>query len=400
MTLEILASGIKCNLACTYCYQEPMRRAGNFGAILDADKIIEAIEKSKTDFTLFGGEALLTPIPILERMFVYGFEKFGKNSVQTNGTILTDEHIRMFKKYNVSLGISIDGPEGLNLARCDDTTTRLIITNIERACFHQIPNSLIVTIHKLNAERILKLIDFLSYMERVGVQAINLHNLEVDNEETKQELMLDDELNYLTFKTLYEYSRQSKIPYSPFSDIISLLCHRNPTANCVWTACDPLSTPAVQGIAPDGHLHNCGRTNKDGVDWTKTEDHGKERYLCLSMTPYENGGCRGCKYFFACKGQCPGTAINGDWRNRTKDCLFWYQLIDYIANDLRDRGVQLLDTDEMNYDFLSSIGHADVKHGDIHGDHTDTKAEITNIMEELIKSGHAKRVDIREGTDN
>lgn len=392
MTLEILPRGVKCNLSCTYCYQEPMRRAGNSGAEFDFDKILPAIKQYGSDFTLFGGEALLTPIPTLEKFFNYGLEKFGRNSVQTNGTILTDKHIEVFKKFNVNIGVSIDGPEGLNIPRCDDKTTELIIKNLKRLCAENIPVSLIMTIHRKNAERILDLITFLEEMESIGIQYINFHNLEVDNVETKKELMLDDELNFLTFKALYEHARTSKISYGPFVDIISLLCDRTPRANCVWNACDPFTTPAVQGIASDGHLSNCGRTNKDGIDWIKADQHGKERYLALAYTPHSCGGCQGCRYFFACKGQCPGTAIDGDWRNRTKDCLFWYQLIDFISNDLKGRGVALLDPDRMNIEFLHSLGyHIDIPHGDVHGDHTD-KVPI-NIFEKFIKDGQAKRVE-------
>jgi uncharacterized protein len=39
-----------------------------------------------------------------------------------------------------------------------------------------------------------------------------------------------------------------------------------------------------------------------------------------------------------CKGQCPGTAIDGDWRNRTEYCEVWKRLFEYIEDDLRKNG--------------------------------------------------------------
>ena len=83
------------------------------------------------------------------------------------------------------------------------------------------------------------------------------------------------------------------------------------------------TTRAVQGIEGTGRLSNCGRTNKDGVDFVKAATPGYERYIALYQTPQDQGGCSGCRFFIFCKGQCPGTAMNGDWRNKTEHCDLW-----------------------------------------------------------------------------
>jgi len=31
-----------------------------------------------------------------------------------------------------------------------------------------------------------------------------------------------------------------------------------------------------------------------------------------------------------CKGQCPGTAIDGDWRNRSEHCEVWKTLFEFL----------------------------------------------------------------------
>jgi uncharacterized protein len=76
-----------------------------------------------SDFSVFGGEPLLAPISHLREVFDYGLAKFGKNGIQTNGSLITDEHIALFLKYNVHVGISIDGPGALNSVRCANTLT-------------------------------------------------------------------------------------------------------------------------------------------------------------------------------------------------------------------------------------------------------------------------------------
>jgi len=84
-----------------------MREAGNYpDKEYDLDKMISALEKEGDYFALFGGEPLLTDIKTIEELWKFGFQKYGRNGIQTNGTLITDEHIELFKKYNVSVGVS------------------------------------------------------------------------------------------------------------------------------------------------------------------------------------------------------------------------------------------------------------------------------------------------------
>src|SRR5690606_15670082 len=99
-------------------------------------------------------------------------------------------------------------------------------------------------------------------------------------------------------------------------------------ATCSWNACDPWTTAAVRGVEGNGERSNCGRTNKDGIDWFKADVSGYERQIALYHTPQEWGGCKGCRFFYACKGECAGTAIHGDWRNRSSPCRIWYGLME------------------------------------------------------------------------
>ena len=39
-----------------------------------------------------------------------------------------------------------------------------------------------------------------------------------------------------------------------------------------------------------------------------------------------------------CKGQCPGTAIDGDWRNRTEHCEVWKALFTQLETELTGEG--------------------------------------------------------------
>lgn len=389
MSIEYLPVGIACNLKCDYCYQEPMRDAGNITTAIDWSKAKAQLERENWKFSVFGGEPLLAPIEHLEEVFKFGFERFGGSAIQTNGVLITDRHIEMFKKYKVGVGISIDGPDEMNGARCDLDTTLHIHMNIELLCRAGVVPSIIPTLQRRNMD-VDRMVKWFDYLESLGIRSVNLHILET--EPGKESLALTDDENIFMFSALYAYSRLSKITFKPFVDIRRLLLQEElDKVNCVWNSCDPATTDAVHGVTPDGTRSNCGRTNKDGVNWVKGDKPGFERYLVLHGTPQSSGGCRGCRFFVFCKGQCPGTALDHDWRNRTVHCRVWYALFEMVERTLltearlpvsRDTAAhaaleaRLLEgwgrgfSDEFHHhgDSHGDAPHGDIPHGDSHGD--------------------------------
>lgn len=122
-----------------------------------------------------------------------------------------------------------------------------------------------------------------------------------------------------------------------FEDMRRMLAREDSCTTCVWNACDPYTMRAVRGVEGNGRRSNCGRTNKDGIDFLKADAPGYERYLALYQTPQEDGGCQGCRFFLMCKGQCPGTAIDGHWRNRTEHCALWKTLYRHFEDQMLDQ---------------------------------------------------------------
>ena len=376
MSIEYLPVGIACNLKCEYCYQDPMRDASNITTKIDWSAARAQLEKENYNFTVFGGEPLLAPIEHLEEVFKFGFEKFGSNGIQTNGALITEQHIELFKKYKVSVGLSLDGPDVMNLARCDEPTTLLIHMNIELLCRAGVIPSVIITLNKHNFDT-RRMILWIQYLEALGIQHLNFHILET--ELGRENLALTNAQNVIMFSHLYEYSKTSKITIQPFRDIERLLLQEDADkVSCIWNACDPITTNAVHGVAPDGTRSNCGRTNKDGVNWVKAETAGSERYLILHQTPQAFGGCKDCRFFAFCKGQCPGTAIDNDWRNRTVHCKVWYTLFEMVEKDIllsarlpasRNPTERRLLERKVVSQWTGSNSHGDSPHGDSpHGD--------------------------------
>ncbi|MBV9825519.1 MAG: radical SAM protein [Alphaproteobacteria bacterium] len=344
MTVEVRPLGVKCNIQCQYCYQNPQRDAGAVLHRYDLDMIKKAIAGLGVPFSVFGGEPLLMPVDDLEALWSWGFDRFGRNSLQTNGTLITNRHLDLFKRYNVRVGISIDGPGAFNDIRWAGTErlTRAATAKTEaaigRLCDSGLTPGLIVTLHRNNAtaDKMDALLDWLKKLALLGIRSVRLHLLEVEDSEIRDRYRLTDTENTAALLFLASHVNDIRpIRLSMFEDIKRLLQGNDQKASCVWKGCDPYTTRAVQGIDGNGQRSNCGRTNKDGIDFVKGDQAGYERYLALYHTPRAFGGCSGCRFFAMCKGQCPGTAIDGDWRNRTEYCDVWTSIFEHFEAELQ-----------------------------------------------------------------
>lgn len=351
MGAELRPLGVNCNIACQYCYQNPQRDAGNLTRGYDMAAMKQAVARERGGFTLFGGEPLLLPLSDLRELWAWGLERFGRNGVQTNATLVTDEHLALFREYRVHVGVSLDGPGELNDARWAGSlsqtreATERAHRAVEKLCAAGMPPSLIVTLHRNNAtaDKLPAMREWFRRLESLGVRSARLHMLEVEHDSVRRKYALTARENLAALLSFAELERElAHLRFDIFREVEDLLLGRDAQAACVWRACDPYTTEAVRGVEGGGQTSNCGRTNKDGIDFIKAESAGFERYLALYHTPQEHGGCRGCRFFLMCKGQCPGTALGGDWRNRTEHCEVWAALYERAERELVARGLRPL----------------------------------------------------------
>lgn len=124
--LYVLAKpvGASCNLRCKYCYYlEKSHLYRNAPVRVMSDELLErfvqeyiqAQTMSQVLFTWHGGEPLMRPLSFYKKAVAlqerYAFGRQIDNTIQTNGTLLTDEWCEFFKEHNWLVGISIDGPQ-------------------------------------------------------------------------------------------------------------------------------------------------------------------------------------------------------------------------------------------------------------------------------------------------
>jgi uncharacterized protein len=123
--LMVKPVGSVCNLNCTYCYylekeklypNDPQKWFMN-------EKVLESFIAqyiySSTEpavlFTWHGGEPIMRGMDFFEKVIAlqqkYAGGKIIENSIQTNGTTLTDDWCKFFRDNRFLVGFSIDGPE-------------------------------------------------------------------------------------------------------------------------------------------------------------------------------------------------------------------------------------------------------------------------------------------------
>lgn len=358
MSIEVTPVGVTCNLSCPYCYEHPMRDAGNYTPGYDLAAMKRGLEAEGGEFTLFGGEPLLMPLPDLEDLLAYSHKCFGRSGIQTNGALITNKHVELFTRYNTHVGLSLDGPDELNDSRWAGTlektraATEASFAALDALLVVGRPPSIIVTLYRGNAtaERLPKLLAWFKHLDARGVSAIRIHLLEVDNEQVRNGMALTEEENVHALLALMKLQNSlQRVRFDLFDDMAKLLL-TGKASTCIWNGCDPLTTPAVRSVNAVGGRTNCSRTNKDGIDWVKANSHGAERYLMLHQTPQADGGCKDCKFFFACKGNCPGTALKGDWRNRSEHCQVWYRIFEVLERQLLTLGRAPISADKVARD--------------------------------------------------
>jgi len=392
MTIEVLPVGTKCVLSCKHCYQSSVRKIDNNVCYdYDMEAMKRALSKENYNFSVFGGEPLLMPITDLEELWRWGKEKFGKNSIQTSGVPITDYHYELFQKYNVSVGISLDGPGELNDIRWagSQEKTRGTTKKVENVLYKLLemkhPVSLITTLHAGNTlkDRLGYLLDWFEGLDERGLRNVNLHLLEIEDEQVRKDWALKKEENTVALLMCIDLQSELKqLRFQPITDMTQLLLDENSKTICTWNACDPYTTRAVRGIDNKGNLINCSRVNKVGVNMQKADCELFIRPMVLFYLAQEKGGCQNCRFWFACKGSCPGQA--SDWRRKTEYCETLQNIFKYLETRLASLGFRPISSNEYRRNKIETQmittfrsgkqqdAHGDAEHGDLgHGDHND-----------------------------
>ncbi len=178
-----------CNLSCRYCYYLEKAnlyrnedKAGRFTMSEDLlERFIRDYIESQTMpqvlFSWHGGEALMRPLSFYKRVvelqkhYARGVQI--DNSIQTNGTLLTDEWCEFFRENGWLVGVSIDGPQEFHdeyrRNKMGQPSFRKVMQGINLLNKHGVEWNALAVVNDFNADYPL---DFYNFFKEIGCRYI------------------------------------------------------------------------------------------------------------------------------------------------------------------------------------------------------------------------------------
>lgn len=372
--MTVFASPLtECNLACEYCYENPTRfvdsEAHSVSYDFDEvkDRFTSYAHKTEGQFALHGGEPTLMNDEHIEEIFKFIAEETNDQpSFQTNGTLITDALVDILKKYDVTVGLSMDGPEELNSLRLaktgttEDTerTTQRTHENLTRLIEEEIDVGIIVVLSTANAgtdEKLNKLLEWMDWLTENGVTGHFNPAIPYPGTNDEDVSLTRERIKEVYIRTWEWMKEEEYRSWGPIANFVSSF-YGHELYSCTDRKCDIYNTESGKHVIADGEESGCGRTwdvVSDGVRFMQGEsannerDNTNERYEILQQTPGpytqevqvgeipDQGGCKGCPYWSICHGGCPAQGLDNNYRKRTRTCEGRRAVFEKIESDIR-----------------------------------------------------------------
>ena len=192
LSFHLLAkpAGAACNLGCQYCFFLSKEQLyPNESYLMDdatlATYIRQLMESSpgpQVDVAWQGGEPLLRGLDFYKRsvelanFYRKPHHQRVLHTIQTNGTLITDEWAAFFKRHNFLVGISIDGPRALHdvyrVTKKNEGSFDDVIRGWTVLRQHSVDVNILCAIHAANADHPLDVYRF--FRDELGAEYIQL----------------------------------------------------------------------------------------------------------------------------------------------------------------------------------------------------------------------------------
>ena len=351
----LICCTLDCNLACSYCYEGngeiheyPKLEVINQNFMLAKDKIDKFIDElyvlnggGFTKIIWHGGEPTLVNYRLLDSIMQNQADKRHDNirwSMQSNGTLLTDEYIEILKKHKVSIGVSLDGlkeqHDKYRKFKNGNPTFDIIIRNIRKLQDQGVKCGTLITITDNNVDYLLEIYEFFANLN----VSFNFNALFPDRKENTPRLNVQEYSKRIC--DLFDRwinDNDHHIIISPFMHIIEgLLKPERGIPACHWSKdC----SKAFTAIYIHGDLYPCEHwvgmkeyAFGNIANGLKTE-LSKNIFFANRQHVLKDKDCKDCEIWEFCYGGCPwnGWTIFGEIdRKDTSVCIGRKIIIEYI----------------------------------------------------------------------
>lgn len=333
--------GASCNLRCEYCYYlEKANLYKNTPTRILTEELLERFTKEYINaqttnevlFTWHGGETMMRPLSFfkkaveLQRKYANG--RRISNTIQTNGTLLTDEWCEFLRENNWLVGVSIDGPQEFHdeyrrTARNGPSWSK-VMKGIKQLQKHHVEWNAMAVVNDFNADYPL---DFYHFFKEIGCQFIQISPIVeriIQHKDGRHLATLTDEeeLPIADFSvtpeqwgdflcTIFDEWVRNDVgqTYVEIFDCILANWVGQTPGICVYAKeCGHAGVMEFNGdvyscdhfVFPEYKLGNVkGKTLIDMLYGEKQRQFSKLKHASLPLQ------CRECEWEFACHGECP-----------------------------------------------------------------------------------------------
>lgn len=325
-----LAPTIWCNLKCHYCYENTKPKTIISKEVCDKfiDFLKNADSSNKLSLTWYGGEPLLA---IDKIDYILGKIhsdvcnlKFIAHNIVTNGVLLNDKAISVFKKYPLNnIQITLDGIKEthnkIRIRHDGSGTFDEIINNLDYFTKTS-PNtnvSVRINIDKNNAQ------EFLLIKEFIKNKFHGKQNIYVYPGILKGDMSCQDNLFMKTKDVLSFYEQ---IYEADPTEIYPKIQGKGCTATCAY----------YYVIGPKGELYNCwedmGKVDKEIGDIISGKLHERTmRQYIFHGHAFDDNNCKECKILPICFGGCPKDRIENKFHKADNELCSVYKDKDYAG---------------------------------------------------------------------
>lgn len=322
--------------------------------------ITEAVEYNlrnglgNAHFVFHGGEPLLAGIDYFTdvvrcqdelRVTYPGFVI--DNSIQTNGSLLSEPWVELFRESRFSVGISIDGPGDLN-GHCLSAETRnhssdMVLKNMHRATRAGLSCAVLSVITDDHLDRA---DDYYRFLVENDIHDVGLCYCYGETDSDCVDASGLGEFLVNLFDSYFFGTHEVRI--REFETLIGRIIG---TGQRVCTACKRQLCGSYLTVLPDGSVHFCDSLTERGEHRIGSL-HDSSLEALLRSTAWQSvynkalagiGACGDCPYLSVCGGGCfrndrPLISASSDAGTRSYFCDAFRILIPHVQSTLRDCG--------------------------------------------------------------
>lgn len=328
-----------CNLRCRHCYHSKTEYLSKKMSLQTLDKFLSICAPHYKNIKIIwhGGEPLLMD----NDFYVSAYKKFNEYSsnfgtkftfgIQTNGTLLNDKLIELFKNTKTIISISYDGMFN-DVLRQETLKTQKTIVMLQE---NEIKFSCLSTISKANVSHLIELYD---YFKKLNIAEVKFNPILPDGMARDCDYLISKEEWTDNFIKLFEhwfFDTECNLKMKSCTDIL------NKYFGVVKRGCLN-GTCLFSYIAIDayGNLYPCGRlienqyklSNIYEIDDIRQAFGGDAYKEILNKNKERMDKCKNCKWFFKCHSGCNASAsLTGDMSNKFDfECYFISHMFAYL----------------------------------------------------------------------